>query len=237
MLVRRRCGSKPQTAGSIEQRQRLPKLLVRSNRVRRATVPPMREIAPGLWRWTAPHPAWRPGAEPDSPDDWDESVGSALYIGRDTAVFIDPLVPPDEEQFWSWADERVSERNVAVLTTLLPHRRSREQVAHRYRASTSRVRRNLPDGVESIVLRGARETMFWLPEHRTLVPGDRILGAPGGGLMLCPESWLYWVRVNRDQLRTLLEPLLDLPIERVLVSHGDPVLSGGAEALRRCLSS
>ena len=145
MLVRRRCGSKPQTAGSIEQRQRLPKLLVRSNRVRRARVPPMREIAPGLWRWTAPHPAWRPGAEPDSPDDWDESVGSALYIGRDTAVFIDPLVPPDEEQFWSWADERVSERNVAVLTTLLPHRRSREQVAHRYRASTSRVRRNLPD--------------------------------------------------------------------------------------------
>ena len=170
MLVRRRCGSKPQTAGSIEQRQRLPKLLVRSNRVRRARVPPMREIAPGLWRWTAPHPAWRPGAEPDSPDDWDESVGSALYIGRDTAVFIDPLVPPDEEQFWSWADERVSERNVAVLTTLLPHRRSREQVAHRYRASTSRVRRNLPDGVESIVLRGARETMFWLPEHRDAGP-------------------------------------------------------------------
>lgn len=197
----------------------------------------MREIAPGLWRWTAPHPAWRPGAERDSPDDWDESVGSVLYLGRDTAVFIDPLVPRDEEQFWSWADERVSERNVAVLTTLLPHRRSREQVAHRYGASTPRVRRNLPDGVESIVLRGARETMFWLPEHRTLVPGDRILGAPGGGLMLCPESWLYWVRVNRAQLRTLLEPLLDLPIERVLVSHGDPVLSGGAEALRRCLSN
>ncbi len=63
--------------------------------------------------------------------------------------------------------------------------------------------------------------MFWLPEHRTLVPGDRILGAPDGGLTLCPESWLYWVRVNRDELRTLLEPLLDLPIERVLVSHGD----------------
>ncbi len=143
----------------------------------------MGEIAPGLWRSTAPHPAWRPGAERDSPDDWDESVDSVLYIGRDTAVFIDPLVPRDEGQFWSWADERVSERNVAVLTTLLPHRRSREQVAHRYGASTSRVRRNLPDGVS--------------------------------------ESWLYWVRVNRDQLRTLLEPLLDLPIERVLVSHGD----------------
>lgn len=77
--------------------------------------------------------------------------------------------------------------------------------------------------------------MFWLAEQRALIPGDRILGAAGGGLRLCPESWLYWVPVNRDQLRALLIPLLELPIERVLVSHGEPVLSGGAEALRRCL--
>jgi hypothetical protein len=55
--------------------------------------------------------------------------------------------------------------------------------------------------------------------------------------MLCPESWLYWVSVNRDELRMLLQPLLDLPIERVLVSHGEPVLSGGTDALRRCLSN
>jgi hypothetical protein len=197
----------------------------------------MDEIAAGLWRWTAAHSAWRPGAAPNSPADWDQYVGSVLYVGRDVAVFIDPLVPSDEEQFWGWADERVAGRSVVVLTTLLPHRRSREQVAQRYGACTSRVKRDLPAGVESIVLRGARETMFWLPEHRALVPGDRILGAAGGGLRLCPESWLYWVRVSRDELRMLLEPLVDLPIERVLVSHGEPVLSGGAEALRRCLSN
>ena len=197
----------------------------------------MREIAPGLWRWTAPHPAWRPGAERDSPDDWDESVGSVLYVGHDAAVFIDPLLPRDEEQFWSWADGRVAGRSVVVVTTLLPHRRDRDRVVQRYGASSSRVKRSLPAGVESIVLRGAGETMFWLPEHRTLVPGDRILGAPDGGLTLCPESWLYWVRVDRDELRRLLQPLLELPIERVLVSHGNPVLSGGAAALRRCLPS
>ena len=79
--------------------------------------------------------------------------------------------------------------------------------------------------------------MFWLPDIRTLVPGDRILGAPGGGLRLCPESWLYWVRVDRDGLRSLLEPLLELPIERVVVSHGEPVLRDGHAALRRCLLS
>lgn len=165
------------------------------------------------------------------------TLGSVLYLAGDVAVFIDPLLPREEEQFWSWADERVAGRSVVVLTTLLPHRRDREQVARRFRASTSRAKRDLPAGVESIVLRGARETMFWLPEQHTLVPGDRILGAPGGGLRLCPESWLYWVCINRDELRTLLRPLLALPIERVLVSHGDPVLSAGGQALRGCLSS
>lgn len=78
--------------------------------------------------------------------------------------------------------------------------------------------------------------MYWLPDVRTLVPGDRILGADGGGLRLCPESWLYWVGVDLNGLRSLLDPLLELPIERVLVSHGEPVLHGGNEALRHCLS-
>lgn len=201
----------------------------------RGIAPEPDEIAPGLWRWTAPHPDWRPGAQPDSPDDWDRMVGCVLYLGSDAAVFIDPLVPADADRFWSWADARVAGRRVAVLTTLGPHRRSREQVARRYAASVSRDKRHLPVGVESIVLRGAGETMFWLPEHRTLVPGDRILGARGGGLRLCPESWLAWVRVDRGELRAMLEPLLELPVERVLVSHGEPVLADGAAALRECL--
>jgi hypothetical protein len=48
---------------------------------------------------------------------------------------------------------------------------------------------------------------------------------------------LYWVRVDLDGLASLPEPLLELPIERVVVSHGEPVLQDGHEALRRCLSS
>jgi hypothetical protein len=31
--------------------------------------------------------------------------------------------------------------------------------------------------------------------------------------------------------------LLDLPIELVLASHGEPVLAGGREALRRAIES
>jgi hypothetical protein len=177
-----------------------------------------------------------PNAEPDSPEDWEQIVGCVLYESPDAVVFIDPLLPADHRSFWDFADERVGGRRVVVLTTVAPHRRSRDEVSRRYGASTSRAKRNLPAGVEPIVLRGAGETMFWLPEVRTLVPGDRILGADGGGLRLCPESWLYWAKVSREGLRSLLGPLLELPVERVLVSHGEPVLSNGASALRRCLA-
>lgn len=117
------------------------------------------EIAPGLWRWTAPHPDWRPGAQRNSPDDWDPLVGCVLYEGSDAAVFIDPLVRADADRFWSWADGRVAGRPVAVLTTLGPHRRSRDQVVRRYAASVSRAKSKLPAGVEPIVLRGAGEPM------------------------------------------------------------------------------
>ena len=37
------------------------------------------------------------------------------------------------------------------------------------------------------------------------------------------------------QNRRELEPVLDLPIELVLVSHGEPVFAGGREALARAL--
>jgi hypothetical protein len=195
------------------------------------------EIASGLWRWTAPHPSWLSDAEPGSPEDWERDVGCVLYETGDVAAFIDPLVPDDGGRFWSWADRRVAGRRVLVLTTVRPHRRSRAQVVARYVASVSRARRNLPAAIEPIRLRGAAETIFWLPEQRTLVPGDRILGASGGRLRLCPESWLHGLEVDREQLRSLLLELLELPIERVLVSHGEPVLRGGSTALRACLAT
>ena len=69
------------------------------------------------------------------------------------------------------------------------------------------------------------------------MPGDRVLGGREGGLRLCPQSWLGYLSspVNRAELAELLRPLLDLPIERVLVSHGQPVLAGGRAALAEAI--
>ena len=124
-----------------------------------------------------------------------------------------------------------------MLTTIGFHRRSRDQLAERYGAATSRAKSNLPEGVESFPIRGAGETIFWLAEHRALVPGDRIIGAPGGRLRLCPGSWLRYLPsgITLAALAEALRPLLDLEIDRVLPSHGDPVLGRGREALEAAL--
>jgi hypothetical protein len=37
--------------------------------------------------------------------------------------------------------------------------------------------------------------------------------------------------MGRPELRAALRPLLDLPVEMVLVSHGEPVLTSGHRAL------
>lgn len=200
----------------------------------------LQEIHPGLYRWTTAHPEWRAGAAPGSPADWPEGVGCVLLEGPDATVLIDPLLPPDREDFLHMLDERVHGRAlpVSVLTTIGFHRRDRDELARRYEASTSRAKRNLPSGVESFPVRGAGETIFWLPEHRTLVPGDRVIGATGGGLRVCPESWLRYLAsgITTAQLKGVLRPLLDLPVERVLVSHGEPVLADGKRALAAALS-
>jgi hypothetical protein len=202
-------------------------------------VTPLLELAPGLHRWTARHPDAEPSPDPGSPADWGPDVGCVAYEAADALLLVDPLVPDDRTDLLDALDALVRRhgRRVAILTTLQFHRRSREELAERYDASTSRARRNLPAGVETVQVKGAGETMVWLPGARALVPGDRLLGADGGGLRLCPDSWLRYLPsgMRAPQLREALRPLLDLPVEMVLVSHGEPVLENGREAIAAAL--
>jgi hypothetical protein len=193
------------------------------------------ELRRGLHRWTAPHPNYTPDPEPDSPADWPEQVGCVAYEAPEALVLIDPLVP---DELWPPLDRLAEGRRVAVLTTIGFHRRSRDAVAQRYGASTSRAKKTLPKGVETLPIRGAGETMIWIPEHGALVPGDRILGGRDGGLRICPDSWLRYLAsgMTGEELRAALRPLQELPIELVLVSHGEPVLAGAREALARALT-
>ncbi len=192
----------------------------------------MEELRPGLWRWTAQHPEWQP-AEPESPGDWPREVGCAAYAASGAFVLIDPLVVDG----WDALDALVEPHGkpVHVLVTIQFHERSREQAVERYGASEA-----VPDGVEPMALERAGETMFWLPEHRALVPGDRLLGFGGdGALRVCPDSWLRYLRngLTGEELRSMLrERLLELPVELVLVSHGEPVRENARDALHGALA-
>lgn len=194
------------------------------------------EIAPGLLRWTVQHPEWSQQAEPGSADDWEQAVGSLMYELPDAVAFIDPLLPSeDREAFLHSLDKRIAARRVSVLTTNRWHRRDREALAERYSWTTTRAWNAIPHGVVPRPLRGAGETLFWLPAVASLLAGDRLLGNPGG-LRLCPQSWLAGTRVDRAGLAVLMRPLLELPIERVVASHGEPVLHDGRAELARAIA-
>ena len=205
------------------------------------------EIAPGLWRWTGYH------------EEWKEDVGSVYCETADGVVLVDPIVPPeDSDRFWHALDRDVNRlhASVHVLVTVFWHTRSAAAMVERYQArvwapskaraavarragvvtDTFRPGNRLPGGIEALRTVRGGEVVYWLPEHATLVPGDVLLGDGKGGVRMCPESWLPGTRKHAD-LAASLEPADDLPIERILVSHGEPVLQGGGKALADALRS
>ena len=195
-------------------------------------------IDDGLWRWTVTHPDWKPGAG------WEPEVGCVYWEGPDAVVLVDPQVPPpgaDRDRFFEALDrdvERVGSP-VVVLTTCTWHARSAEELSARYAGRAINpaniAAAALPAGVQAIAVPVADEVVYWLDGARTLVPGDALLGDGAGGVRMCPQSWLD-SGGSVASLRAELTPALSLAVERVLVSHGEPVLSGGHAALARALA-
>ncbi len=190
----------------------------------------MQELLDGLWRWTARHPAWNPGGEPGGVDDWPEEVGCVAYRAPRTLVLIDPLVP--EEDFLDDLVERHEDLPISILQTVRFHSRSIDVLERRY---ADRLAGEPGPGVDPVPIAGAGETMVWLPDVRALVPGDRLLGDGRGGLRMSPDSWMRYLSLDQAGLAEALRPVLDLPVEAVIVSHGEPVLTGGHAAIEAAL--
>ncbi|MBA2332431.1 MAG: MBL fold metallo-hydrolase [Actinobacteria bacterium] len=212
----------------------------------------VQELAPGLWRWTALHPAWQPSDAEDG-QGWEQEVGCVYLEATDTIVLIDPQVPEgaDRERFLAHLDADVARggKPVAIVLTVAAHERSAPELAARYSANVWAHEREverwgatadrpfpsgaaLPGGVTA--LDAAFEIVLWLPAQSALVVGDILLGSEGGAVRVCPDSWLRpW---SPADVRKALRPLLDLPLERILVGHGEPVLVGGHAALAAALT-
>ncbi|MFN8221974.1 MAG: hypothetical protein U0R50_01850 [Gaiellales bacterium] len=196
----------------------------------------------GLWRWSTHF------------GEWGHEVGSIYLETDEEIVLIDPLVPeePDEEaRFWRALDRDVARHGgpVHALSTVFWHVRSTARMVERFDArvhaasgvraaverragrvdATYRGVAELPGGVVAHPTGSRSESALWIPAHRTLVTGDVIHGT-GDALELCPPSWLTPGHTS-ERLREALQPLRDLPVERVLTSHGAPVLEHGQAAL------
>ena len=183
-----------------------------------------------LTRWTA------------FSEDWQEEVGCVAVETSDGLLFIDPLSPPPElgepahtliTVFWH---ARQAEGRVWAL------RRNARRLANRGVTVTDPFDpgESLPGGIACFETARDGEVVYWLPDQRAVVVGDVLLGAgakprpTADALRLCPERWVR--PAGREQLRLSLRPLLELPVEQVLVSHGEPILAEGHAALAAVLS-
>jgi glyoxylase-like metal-dependent hydrolase (beta-lactamase superfamily II) len=192
-------------------------------------------IEDGLWRWTAPHPDWKEGA------DWDRDVGCVYWEAEGAVVLLDPLLPADAERarFLDALDRDVERVGgpVQIVLTCSWHARSAEELVDRYGARIHPALGSdpLPAGVTAIEAPLAEEAVYWLEGARAVVPGDVLIGRDDG-IALCPESWLDG-RGGLAQLARDLSPLVDFPVQRVLTSHGPPALAGGRASLERALEA
>ncbi len=187
----------------------------------------LRDVAPGLWLWRVEHPDWAPELE------WERIVTSTCVESDGEVAVLDPLAPPDDAaEVW----ERLDAHPPTLAVVLKPdHVRDVDLFARRYdvRAFGPSLfwpgdvpetdlegiepGSELPGGLVALYDgRGRNETPLWLPEQRALVFADG-LTAPGGELRVWSTPW------HEERALPALRALLELPFERVIVSHGEPV--------------
>ncbi len=203
----------------------------------------MREVAPGLRYWTAPHPQWRGATE------WPEEVGCVYFEAADAVALIDPLLPRGREaSFLAALDRDVARlgRPVAVMLTAPWHRRDAASIAERYgttvwahpaagaRLPFETQAGSLPDGIETFIVGGVWEgdVAFYIRPGRALVVAELLMGIDGG-LRVCPPPALQ----DRAAFEASLQTLLRWSIDHVLVSHGEPVIGNGGRQINDALQA
>ena len=195
----------------------------------------MRELRPGLWHWEAPHPQWRP-TEP-----WSENVSSYAIDDGERLLLFDPLAVPSE------LGDLAAGRETAIVLTCPWHRRDADSLAeglgtvvyvppadegdpNPVEGQVFRAGDRLPVGVEAFPGMEPNDLVLWIESRRALVVGDTLIDR-GHGLEF-PADWAN-KGVPPEQILEALRPLLELPVELVLPTHGAPA---DRAALERALS-
>ena len=210
------------------------------------------ELADGLWRWTARHPEWHP-------DEFGKEVASFAVRADGQALLIDPLLPPEPDAVLELVDELAGD-GLAILITIPYHVRSSEELRRRYGRDTTiwghaaagkrlsdsggfheiEPGGDLPAGVSAHAIGKPRrqEMPLYIPSHRALAFGDAVVEVDAALRVWATDRVdEKRIRFHRERFNPTLEPLLELDLERVLVTHGQPVLEDGREQLRAALEA
>jgi glyoxylase-like metal-dependent hydrolase (beta-lactamase superfamily II) len=209
----------------------------------------VRELRPGLWHWEAPHPEWResePWNKNVSSYAIDDGKQLLLFDPLDVPSEIEERASDRETAIvlTSPWHERSSESLVARLGvpvyTPLPD--SAEYLMQTYGITAEQagdgspdliwlLRENkgearpfsagdtLPVGVEAFPGQKPNDLVLWIESHRAVIAGDTLADF-GGGPQINPR-WLT-PNVTREQVVDGLRPLLGLPVEHFLETHGGP---------------
>jgi hypothetical protein len=194
----------------------------------------MREIAPGLWHWTAEHPLIH------------HRVSS--YYLESERVAIDALIPPEG---LAWFEAHTTPRH--VLLSNRHHSRDAFALHEAYGASVHAVRcglhelegrgpveafdfgDELPGGVVVYEVDAIcpDETALHIPAHRALACADGVVRWAGDGeLTFVPDHLMDEPEQTKAGLRAAYRRLLELDFDLLLLAHGEPVEGDAKETLR-----
>ena len=176
----------------------------------------MRELRPGLWHWQARHAEWRE-SEP-----WDPNVSSYAISDDEHLQLFDPLGVPSE------IEALAAERETAIVLTAPWHERDAESLVARLGVP---VYTPLPDSAQFLMDTygltaeqagdGSPDVVWLLRENkgeaRPYSAGDRL---PFG-------ADVFQGHKTNDTVLLGLRPLLALPVEHVLATHGGPTAASG----------
>jgi glyoxylase-like metal-dependent hydrolase (beta-lactamase superfamily II) len=218
----------------------------------------MRELRPGVWHWQAPHPDWDPDeAWQQEVSSYAIDDGTRLLLFDPLGVPDELLSLAAEREPVIVLTSPWHERDAETLAEQLgapvyaPPAETAQDLIEKYGLTAEQAGDGSPDllwlrsgggdarwfgpgdelpfGATAFAGRSNNDLVLWIEEPRAVIAGDTLADF-GNGLGL--NEWLR-DDARGDEIVAGLRPLLDLPVELVLPTHGAPT---DRAALERALS-
>jgi glyoxylase-like metal-dependent hydrolase (beta-lactamase superfamily II) len=185
----------------------------------------VREIAPGVWHWTALR----------------ESIGSEVssYYLAEEKVAIDPMLPAERPE-WFRPEHAIltcrhHDRDAWQLgCTVWVVAQGAYELQGRGEFRTYEWGDDLPGGALAYEVGALSpdETAVYIPDHRALAVGDGVIRwEEDGPLGFVPDRFMDDPEADKAGLRAAFRRLLELDFDLLLLGHGDPAVGDAKEQL------